>query len=83
MMVEIPNGQQFGGRVDDWRIGGRSRGVAVVRRLSPKAGASFRTVALFPVAARQTGHAELPHPAFSRPIKPSLSARSARLRGMR
>ena len=62
------------GRVDDWRGGCRSRGVAVVRRLSPNAGASFRTVAPFPVAAHQTGHAELPHPAFSRPIRPSLSA---------
>jgi Transposase IS66 family len=62
------------GRVDDWRGGCRSRGVAVVRRLSPNAGASFRTVAPFPVAARQTGRAELPHPAFSHPIRPSLSA---------
>jgi transposase len=62
------------GRVDDRRGGCRSRGVAVVRRLSPNAGVSIRTVAPFPVAARQTGHAELPHPAFSRPIKPSLSA---------
>ena len=62
------------GKVDDWRGGCRSRGVAVVRRLSPNAGASFRTVAPFPVAARQTGRAELPHPAFSHPIRPSLSA---------
>ena len=62
------------GRVDDRRGGCGSRGVAVVRRLSPNAGASFRTVAPFPVAARQTGRAELPHPAFSHPIRPSLSA---------
>jgi hypothetical protein len=62
------------GRVDDWRGGCRSQGVAVVRRRSPNAGVSFRTVAPFPVAAHQTGHAELPHPAFSHPIKPSLSA---------
>jgi transposase len=62
------------GRVDDWRGGRRSRGVAVGRRLSPRAGASVRSVAPFPVAARQTGHADLPHPAFSRPITPSLSA---------
>jgi Rhodopirellula transposase DDE domain len=61
-------------RVDDWRGGGRSRGVAVVRRLSPVAGASVRTVASFPVAARQTGHADFPHPAFSCGIRPSRSA---------
>ena len=60
------------GRVDDWRGGGRCRGVAVCRRLSPTAGASVRTVAPFPVAARQTGHADFPHPAFSRPVRPSL-----------
>jgi len=62
-------------RVDDWRGGGRSRGVAVVRRLSPCAGASVPwTLAPFPVAARQTGRADCPHPAFSCVIRPSLSA---------
>jgi len=62
-------------RVDDWRGGGRSRGVAVVRRLSPCAGASVPwTIAPFPVAARQTGRADCPHPAFSCVIKPSRSA---------
>ena len=62
-------------RVDDWRGGVRSRGVAVVRRLSPNAGASFPwAIAPFPVAARQTGRADFPHPAFSRVIKPSRSA---------
>src|SRR3954465_15491945 len=47
---------------------------------SPLAG-GFRPVpvphsqpyAPFPVTARQTGRADLPHPAFSRPIRPSLS----------
>ena len=62
-------------RVDDWRGGGRSRGVAVVRRLSPCAGASVPwTIAPFPVAARQTGRADCPHPAFSCVIRPSRSA---------
>jgi hypothetical protein len=70
----LSDGRVEVGRVDDWRGGCRSRGVAVVRRLSPNAGASFRTVAPFPVVARQTGRAELPHPAFSHPIRPSLSA---------
>ena len=40
-------------RVDDWRSGCRSRGVAVFRQLSHIAGASIRAVAPFPVAARQ------------------------------
>ena len=62
-------------RVDDWRGGGRSRGVAVVRRLSPCAGASVPwTIAPFPVAARQTGRADCPHPAFSCVIRSSHSA---------
>ena len=62
-------------RVDDWRGGCRTRGVAVSGgfRLLPVP--HFRgTMAPFPVAARQTGHADFPHPAFSRPVKPSLSA---------
>src|SRR5271170_1891150 len=61
-------------RVDDWRSGCRSRGVAVRRQLSHIAGASIRTVAPFPVAAHQTGRADFPHPAFSRPVKSSLLA---------
>ena len=40
-------------KVDDWRSGCRYRGVAVRRQLSHIAGASIRTVAPFPVAARQ------------------------------
>ena len=32
------------------------------------------TLAPSPHPARQTGHADFPHPAFSRPIRPSLSA---------
>jgi hypothetical protein len=62
-------------RVDDWRGGGRLRGVAVSGgfRLLPVP-YFRRTMAPFPIAARQTGHADLPRPAFSRPVKPSLSA---------
>src|SRR5689334_4559033 len=52
------------GRVDDWRGGGRLWGVAVGRRLSPCAGASFRTLAPFPVAAHRTGRAGFRHPAL-------------------
>src|SRR4051794_34288021 len=61
-------------RVGDWRGGGRTRGVAVGRRLSPAAGASVRAVAPSPVAARQTGRAACPHPAFTCGLKPSRSA---------
>jgi transposase-like protein len=45
--------QGLSSRVDDWRSGCRSRGVAVRRQLSHIAGASIRTVAPFPVVARQ------------------------------
>ena len=62
------------GKVGDWRGGGRTRGVAVGRRLSPAAGASARAVAPSPVAARQTGRAACPHPAFTCVLKPSRSA---------
>src|SRR3954447_14991620 len=61
-------------RVGDWRGGGSTRGVAVGRQLSPAAGASARAVAPSPVAARQTGRAACPHPAFTCGLKPSRSA---------
>src|SRR5690349_19447187 len=61
-------------RVGDWRGGGRTRGVAVGRWLSPAAGASARAVAPSLVAARQTGRAACPHPAFTCVLKPSRSA---------
>jgi hypothetical protein len=62
------------GRVDDWRGGGRSRGELFSGGFHHAGALSIRTVAPFPVAARQTGHADFPHPAFSRPVRPSLSA---------
>jgi putative transposase len=62
------------GRVDDWRGGGRSRGELFSGGFHHAGALSIRTVAPFPVAARQTGHADFPHPAFSHPIRPSLSA---------
>jgi hypothetical protein len=62
------------GRVDDWRGGGRSRGELFSGGFHHSGALSIRTVAPFPVAARQTGHADFPHPAFSRPVRPSLSA---------
>jgi Rhodopirellula transposase DDE domain len=59
-------------RVDDWR-GGVSLPVGCWWRF--RAAPSIRTgVAPSPVAARQTGHADFPHPAFSCVIRPSRSA---------
>jgi hypothetical protein len=59
-------------RVDD-RRGGCSRPVGCRRRF--RAAPSVRTgLAPFPVAARQSGHAGFPHPAFTCVIKPSRSA---------
>jgi hypothetical protein len=67
-------------RVDDWRGGARAGGVAVVRRCN-SGGASFPAAAPFPVAARQTGRADFPHPAFSGSVRPSLSAGRLTLAG--
>src|SRR5271167_2086292 len=61
-------------RVDDWRGGGRSRGKLFSDDFRLAGASLVRTVAPFPVAARQTGHADFPHPAFSCVIKPSRSA---------
>jgi hypothetical protein len=67
-------GEVEASRVDDWRGGDEFRGVAVFRRLSPVAGASVRSFAPFPVAARQTVQADFPHTAFTHSNRPSLSA---------
>jgi hypothetical protein len=61
-------------RVDDWRGGSRSRGYLFSGGFRPSGALLARTIAPFPVAARQTGHADFPHPAFSCVIKPSRSA---------
>src|ERR1019366_6714012 len=74
LFVFVTNRELPPSRVDDWRGSGRSRGVAVIRRLSLATGASVRAVAPFPVDARQTGQADFPHPAFTHSIKPSLLA---------
>ena len=68
----ITNGQLEMSRVDD-RRGGFSLPVGCRRRF--RASPSVRAdMTPFPVAARQTGHADFPHPAFSRSVRPSLSA---------
>ncbi len=60
------------GRVED-RRGGCSLPVGLSASLSP-APAVRADMAPSPVPARQTGRADFPHPAFSRSIRPSLSA---------
>ena len=70
----IADGRIEIGRVDDWRGGVRSRGNLLSGGFHRAGALSIRTVVPFPVAARQTGHADFPHPAFSNPVRPSLSA---------
>jgi len=60
------------GRVDD-RRGGCSLPVGYRRHFRP-APSVRADMSPFPVAARRTGLADFPHPALSRPVRPSLSA---------
>ena len=69
-VCHLPSGTSS--RVDD-RRGGCSLPVGRWRRF--RGAPSVRAgLAPSPVAARQTGHADRPHPAFTRVIKPSRSA---------
>jgi transposase len=68
----LEDGRVEMGRVED-RRGGGSLPVGCWRRFRP-APAVRADMAPFPVPARQTGRADLPHPAFSQSIRPSLSA---------
>jgi transposase len=68
----LDDGRIEPGRVED-RRGGCSLPVGSSASLSP-APAVRADMAPSPVPARQTGRADFPHPAFSRPIRPSLSA---------
>src|SRR4051794_30519547 len=52
-------------RVDDWRGSDRSLGSCRSPAAFARAGASFLTMAPFPVAAHQTGRADFLHPAFT------------------
>ena len=67
MLDDLPTGCDVGtkSRVDDWRGGGRRRGVAVAGGFRG-AGASLPAVAPSPVAAHRTGRADFPHPALGR-----------------
>ncbi len=68
----VDDGRVELGRVDD-RRGGCSLPVGCRRRF--RAAPSVRAdMAPSPVAAHRTGHADCPHPALSRPVRPSLSA---------
>jgi transposase len=72
LILYLDDGRLEMGRVEVWRGCGRpniSVSAPFVRRCL-----TGSTVAPSPHPARQTGHADFPHPAFSRPVKPSLSA---------
>jgi hypothetical protein len=60
------------GRVEVWR--GRCRPNISVAAPFVWRCLTGSTLASSPHPARQTGHADFPHPAFSRPVRPSLSA---------
>ena len=72
LVVFLDDGRIELGRVED-RRGSCSRPLGCRQgfRSAPSSRASMTP---FPVPARQTGHADCPHPAFSRPVIPSLSA---------
>ena len=72
LMRYIEDGRLSIGKVED-RRGGCSLPVGLSASLSP-APAVRADMAPSPVPARQTGRADFPHPAFSRSIRPSLSA---------
>jgi hypothetical protein len=61
LTLGLRDGRACIGRVDDWRGGGRSQGELFSGGFHPAGALSIRTVAPFPVAARQTGHADFPH----------------------
>lgn len=70
----LDDGRQALGRVDDWRGGVRAGELPLAGGGIASTGASVPAGAPFPVAARQTGRADFPHPAFSWSIMPSRSA---------
>ena len=69
--VESTTGAVASGR---WRV-------AVCQRLSPVAGASVHALAPFPVAARRTARAALPHPALPASMPSSTAGRASSLPG--
>ena len=68
LQLTCPHEQGLRSRVDDWRE------AFLLPAALADAGVAVRTVAPFPVAAHQTGRADFRHPAFTRPIRLSLSA---------
>ena len=72
LIVFLDDGRIEMGKVEVWRGCCRlniSVAAPFVRRCL-----TGPTLAPSPHPARQTGHADFPHPAFSRPVRPSLSA---------
>jgi len=74
LRLACPHEQGLRSRVDDWRGVRRFCEALLFPAAFADAGVAVRTVAPFPVAAHQTGRADFRHPAFTRPIKLSLSA---------
>jgi transposase len=72
LTVFLVDGRVEVGRVED-RRGSGSRPLGCRQRFRP-APSSRAGMTPSPVPARQTGHADFPHPAFSRSVRPSLSA---------
>ena len=74
LRLACPHEQGLRSRVDDWRGVRRFCEALLFPAAFADAGVAVRTVAPFPVAAHQTGRADFRHPAFTHPIRLSLSA---------
>jgi transposase len=72
LTLVLRDGRACIGRVEVWR-GGCRLNIAVAAPFVWRC-LIGSAVAPFPHPARQTGRADFPHPAFSRPVRPSLSA---------
>ncbi len=72
LTVFLADGRVEAGRVEVWR--GCCRPNISVSAPFVWRCLTGSTLAPFPHPARQTGRADFPHPAFSRPVRPSLSA---------
>jgi len=83
LLVFLEDGRLEIGRVENRRGGRRQEGVAVSGGFHHSAGASFSSVAPFPVPAPRTGRAGFPHPALISDFPAFAFDWSARLRGSR
>jgi len=79
--IFLEDGRLEIGRVEDRRGGRRQEGVAVSGGFHQSTGASFSSVAPFPVPAPRTGRADFPHPALISEFPAFAFDWSSRLRG--